>query len=81
MKQIHWKNLALAVCGAFVAGAGPAFGAAVEGMTVLEIPKLKAAGIAALSAGVGLAWPVALAFFVPTYKTQKRIETNKSIEE
>jgi hypothetical protein len=68
MKQINWKNLALAVSGAFLAGAGPSFGAAVEGMGVLDVPRLKAAAMAAVSAGVGLAWPVALAFFVPTYK-------------
>ena len=68
MKDINWKNLALAVSGAFLAGAGPSFGAAVEGMGVLDVPRLKAAAMAAVSAGVSLAWPVALAFFVPTYK-------------
>ncbi len=68
MKQINWKNFAMAVVGAFVAGAGPAFGGAVEGMGVLEVPRIKAAAVAAVSAGASLAWPVALAFFVPTYK-------------
>jgi hypothetical protein len=68
MKQINWKAFFLAVGGAFVAGAGSAFGMAVDGMTVLEIPRLKAAGVAALSAGASLAWPVALGFFIPGYK-------------
>lgn len=68
MKQVNWKNLALAVSGAFVAGAGPSFGAAVDGMGVLDVPRLKAAALAAVSAGFSLAWPVAIAFFVPTYK-------------
>ena len=51
MKLINWKNFALAVVGAFVAGAGPAFGVAVEGMGVLEVPRIKAAAMAAVSAG------------------------------
>jgi len=69
MKKINWSNFGLAVGGAFVAGFGSTFGAAVDGMGTLSVPLLKAAVAKSASAGLALAWPVALGFFIPGYKS------------